>query len=253
MEFMNKRIAETKYKVELYDSLKIEENAKTVGLINNRVHYKYQTNNTVDEDDEATFDRLLKFEPANPILQYNKVFCQLKLDSNAGNLEHQANVQQTIDGLYGKLDSNYVNGLNIEWQFKIMESLDTMENADALVDACIARIKSFYNIKDASWQNALKLSYVFSRAKDFKYSSTLLEPYLSAPDVNENLVFMYIASASRLQEKYYSRTFARALEIAKNKNQDRYCKLFGEPFMTFQVLENPEVKKVYKGTCTDVK
>jgi uncharacterized protein YkwD/outer membrane protein OmpA-like peptidoglycan-associated protein len=253
MEFMNKRIAENKYKVELYDSLKIEENAKTVGLINNRVHYKYQTNNTVDEDDEATFDRLLKFEPANPILQYNKVFCQLKLDSNAGNLEHQANVQQTIDGLYGKLDSNYVNGLNIEWQFKIMESLDTMENADALVDACIARIKSFYNIKDASWQNALKLSYVFSRAKDFKYSSTLLEPYLSAPDVNENLVFMYIASASRLQEKYYSRTFARALEIAKNKNQDRYCKLFGEPFMTFQVLENPEVKKVYKGTCTDVK
>jgi hypothetical protein len=253
MEFMNKRIAENKYKVELYDSLKIEENAKTVGLINNRVHYKYQTNNTVDEDDEATFDRLLKFEPANPILQYNKVFCQLKLDSNAGNLEHQANVQQTIDGLYGKLDSNYVNGLNIEWQFKIMESLDTMENADALVDACIARIKSFYNIKDASWQNALKLSYVFSRAKDFKYSSTLLEPYLSAPDVNENLVFMYIASASRLQEKYYSRTFARALEIAKNKNQDRYCKLFGEPFMTFQVLENPEVKKVYKGTCPEVK
>jgi hypothetical protein len=64
---------------------------------------------------------------------------------------------------------------------------------------------------------------------------------------------MYIASASRLQEKYYSRTFARALEIAKNKNQDRYCKLFGDPFMTFQVLENPEVKKVYKGTCPEVK
>ena len=253
MEFMNKRVAENKYSVNIYDSLNFEENAKTAGLVNNRVYYKYQNNNTVDEEDESTFDRLIKLEPANPIFQYNKVFCQLKLDSNAGNLEHQAKVQQTIDGLYGKLDSNYVNGLNIEWQFKIMESLDTMENADALVDACIARIKSFYNIKDASWQNALKLSYVFSRAKDYRYSSTLLEPYLSAPDVNENLVFMYISSASRLQEKYYSRTFARALEIAKNKNQDRYCKLFGEPFMTFQVLENPEVKKVYKGTCPEAK
>ncbi len=253
MEFMNKRVVENKYSVNIYDSLKIEENAKTVPLINNRVYYKYQANNTVDEDDEATFDRLLKLEPVNPILQYNKVYCQLKLDSNAGNQEHQSKVQQTIDGLYGKLDSNLVNGLNIEWQFKIMESLDTMENADALIDACIARIKSFYNIKDASWQNALKLSYVFSRAKDFRYSSTVLEPYLSAPDVNENLVFMYIAAASRLQEKYYSRTFARALEIAKSKNQDRYCKLFGEPFMTFQVLENPEVKKVYRGTCPEAK
>lgn len=249
MEFVSKRIGEGKYPEAILDSLKFDENAKTLPLVNNRIYYKYQVNNTVDEDDEATFDRLLKLEPSNPILQYNKVFCQLKLDSNAGNVDHQAQVQQTIDGLYGKLDSNYVNGLNIEWQFKIMEALDTADNADAQIDACIARIKSFYNIKDASWQNALKLSYVFSRAKDFRYSATVLEPYLSKPDVTEGLIYMYISSASRVPEKYYSRTFARALSMAKAKNPDRYCKLFGEPFMTFQVLENPEVKKVYNGSC----
>lgn len=251
MEFMGRRAAESRYPLSSLDSLKIEENAANIGLLNNRVYYKYLASTSVDEDDEATFGRLLKLDPANPVLQYNKVFCQLKLDSNAGNAEHQAQVQQTIDGLYGKLDSNYVNGLNIEWQFRIMESLDTLDNADAQIDACITRIKSFYKIKDASWQNALKLSYVFSRAKDYRYSATLLEPYLSAPRVNENLVFMYIASASRVQEKYYSRTFARALEIAKEKNPDRYCKLFGEPFMTFQVLENPEVKRVYKNSCPE--
>ncbi len=250
MEFMGKRMVENKYPESVFDSLKLAESTANVPYLNNMVYYKYQVNNTIDEDDDETFTRLLKLDPQNPILQYNKVFCQLKLDSNAGNPEHQAQVQQTIDGLYGKLDSNYVNGLNIEWQFKIMESLDTAENADAQIDACIERIKSFYNIKDASWQNALKLSYVFSRAKDYRYSSTILEPYLSKPDVTESLVFMYIASASRVQEKYYSRTFARALEIAKNKNPDRYCKLFGEPFMTFQVLENPEVKKIYNTNCS---
>ena len=249
MEFMGKRMVENKYPESVLDSLKLVETVANVPYVNNTVYYKYQVNNSIDEDDDETFARLLKLDPQNPVLQYNKVFCQLKLDSNAGNPEHQAQVQQTIDGLYGKLDSNYVNGLNIEWQFKIMESLDTAENADAQIDACIERIKSFYNIKDASWQNALKLSYVFSRAKDFRYSATLLEPYLSKSDVNENLVFTYIASASRVQEKYYSRTFARALEIAKNKNQNRYCKLFGEPFMTFQVLENPEVKKVFNSSC----
>ncbi len=249
MEFIGKRVAETKYPETIFDSLKVDELPSNIPLLNNIVYYKYQINNSVDEDDDETFARLLKLEPQNPILQYNKVFCQLKLDTNAGNTEHQAQVQQTIDGLYGKIDSNSVNGLNIEWQFKIMESVDTSENADAQIDACIARIKSFYNIKDASWQNALKLSYVFSRAKDFKYAATLLEPYLSKPNVNESLVFMYIASASRVQEKYYSRTFARALDIAKSKNATRYCKLFGEPFMTFQVLENPEVKKVYQNSC----
>jgi len=249
LELINKRVLENKYPQSIYDSLNIEETAANAALINNRIYYKYQANNSVDEEDDEAFGKLLKIEPANPIYQYNKIFCELKLDSNAGNPEHQAKVQQTIDGFYGKLDSNFVNGLNIEWQFKIMESIDTADNADELVDACIARIKGFYNIKDASWQNALKLSFVFTRAKDYRYASTLLEPYLSKPDVQENLVFMYIASASRVAEKYYSRTFARALDIAKQKNPDRYCKLFGEPFMTFQVLENPEVKKTYNGSC----
>lgn len=251
MEFIHKRVSEGRYPQEIYDSMRIEENVQTIGFINNRIYYKYLASNSVDDADEATYGRLLKMDPSSPVLQYNKVFCSLKLDSNAGNAEHQASVQQTIDGLYGKLDSNFVNGLNIEWQFKIMESLDTAGNAGPQIDACITRIKSFYKIKDASWQNGLKLAYVFSRAKDYSYSATILEPYLTMPNVPENLVFMYISSASRVQEKYYSRTFARALEIAKDKNKERYCKLFGEPFMTFQVLENPEVKKVYQGTCNN--
>jgi uncharacterized protein YkwD/outer membrane protein OmpA-like peptidoglycan-associated protein len=253
MEFIGKRMVEGKFTDDILDSLKFAETPVYAPLVNNRVYYKYQKDNSVDEDDLATFERLIKLDPSNPVYVYNKVFCQLKLDSNAGNPERQAQVQQIIDGLYGKLDSSYVNGLNIEWQFKIMESLDTLENADAQVDACIARIKSFYNIKDASWQNALKLSYVFSKSKDFKYAATLLEPYLTKPDVTENLVYMYVAAASRVPEKYYSRTFAYALDLAQKKNPTRYCKLFGEPYMTFQVLENPEVKKTYYSSCSEAK
>jgi uncharacterized protein YkwD/outer membrane protein OmpA-like peptidoglycan-associated protein len=249
LELINRRVMERKYPESIFDSLQLEENVKNAGLINNRIYYKYQMSNQVEEEDEAAFGRLLKLDPANPVFQYNKIFCELKLDTNAMTPQHQAQVQQTIDGFYGKLDSNYVNGLNIEWQFKIMENIENDENADAIIDACIARIKSFYDLRDASWQNALKLSYVFSRAKDFKYAATLLEPFLSKSDVNENLIFMYIASASRIPEKYYSLAFARALDLAQEKNPERYCKLFGEPFMTFQVLENPEVKKTYIKNC----
>ncbi len=249
MEFIGKRVAEGVYPVSILDSLKIEENAANAPFINNRIHYQYVKTNSVDEDDHATFTRLIKYDGANPVYQYNKVFCELKLDSNAGNPEHQAQVQRVIDGLYGKLDSSYVNGLNIEWQFKIMESLDTLDNAEAQIDACIARIKSFFNVKDASWQNALKLAFIFSRSKDFKYAATLLEPYIKKPDVSESLVFMYISLASRIPEKYYSRPFAHALTVAKDLNKDRYCKLFGAPYMTFQVLENPEVKKTYNASC----
>lgn len=249
LEFINKRVSEGKYPASIYDSLLITENKTNTGVLNNQIYYKYLTTNSVDEEDEKTFDRLLQFESGNVVLQYNKVFCQINLDSSAGNVDHQNQVQQTINNLYGQLDSNYVNGLNIEWQFKIMETIDTMPNSDALMDACINRIKQFYNIKDASWQNALKLASVFNRAKDYVHAADILEPYLKTPNVNEALVFTYISSASRVQEKYYSRNFAIALEIAKDKNPERYCKLFGEPFMTFQVLENPGVKKVYQSSC----
>ena len=250
LDLIHKRVQEGKYSASIYDSLKIDETLANVGILNNHIFYQYQVTNNVSDEDAAAFNRLVKIEPLNPILQYNSVFCQLKLDRNAGIPEHQAQVQQTINNLYGKLDSNMVNGLNIEWQFKIMESLDTLTNAEAQIDACIARIKQFYTIKEATWQSALKLAVVFNRIKDYSYAAALLEPYVYKAQVNENLVFMYIRSASRVQEKYYSRTFAKALEIAKTKNQDRYCKLFGEPFMTFQVLENPQVKRTYQAACS---
>jgi hypothetical protein len=186
-------------------------------------------------------------DPSNDILKYNRIYCSIKLDSSIGDQEAQAKVQQSIDDLYkSKIDKKYLDGLNIEWQFKLIEVLDTTDTpaAQAAVDACINRIKSFYDLKDASWQNALKLSYVFARAKDYKYAASLLEPFLNEK-ADENLVFAYISIASHMPEKFYSRMFANALVIAKNKNPDRYCKLFGEPFMSFQVLENPDIKKEY--------
>ncbi len=249
MEYISKQVMTGKYTADAFDSCKVEETYRNVALINNKRYYNYLLTNSVEEEDDVTFTRLLKLQPTNPILQYNSMFCKINLDSTVGNADHQAEVQRNIDALYGKIDSSYVNGLNIEWQFKLMEALDTLENSEAQIEACVNRIKGFYNIKDASWQNALKLAYVFGRAKDYKYASTILEPYIAKPDVSSNLVFMYISLASHVQEKYYSRTFARALAIAKAREPDRYCKLFGAPFMTFQVLENVEVKKAYNGSC----
>ena len=91
----------------------------------------------------------------------------------------------------------------------------------------------------------VKLSFTFTRGKDYKFSSTMLEPFLKEENVSEDLLFSYISIASHLPEKFYSRTFSEALHKAKEKNPERYCKLFGEPFMSFQVLDNPNAKKDY--------
>jgi hypothetical protein len=249
MEYVHTKIMKKEYSPGTLDSLKVPNEFKYLSFMNNLVHYRFlENNNSVDEEDQDEINRLYKMDSTNEILKYNKLFCAIKLDSTIGNLEAQARIQQRIDELYkSKIAKKYLDGLNIEFQFRIMEVLDTSElpAAQLAVEACINRIKSFYDLSQASWQNAQKLAYVFSRAKDFMYAANILEPYVKEESVDENLLFTYISIASHLPEKFYSRTFASAVSIAKRKNEGRYCRLFGDPYMSFQVLDNPVIKKEY--------
>lgn len=248
MEYAFAKKMDKKYTDDVLDSLKIPNDPKFINMLNNKAYYDYLANSSiVDEDDYTEFTRLEKLDPANDIVRFNRIFCSIKIDSTLGTKEQQGKMQQEIDALYkSKINKKLVDGLNIEWQFKIIESLDTMDDAEPLIEASINKIKGFYNFKEASWQNALKLAYVFTRGKDYKYSATVLEPFLKVPNVSEDLLFSYISIASHLPEKFYSRTFSDALHKAKEKNPERYCRLFGEPYMSFQVLDNPNAKKDYR-------
>ncbi|MCF8423624.1 MAG: hypothetical protein K9H41_04710 [Bacteroidia bacterium] len=247
MEYAHKQKINKKYSDDVIDSLKVPTDVKYSNFLNNKLYYNYLANGSIaDEDDYNEFKKLEKLDATNTIIKFNRIFCNIKLDSTIGTKEQQGKMQQEIDGLYkSKISKKLVDGLNIEWQFKIIESLDTAEEAEAQIEACINKIKGFYNFKEASWQNALKLAFAFTRGKDYKFSSTMLEPFLKEENVSEDLLFSYISIASHLPEKFYSRTFSEALHKAKEKNPERYCKLFGEPFMSFQVLDNPNAKKDY--------
>ncbi|MES2513555.1 MAG: hypothetical protein V4580_05395 [Bacteroidota bacterium] len=248
MEYASSQKISKKYTDDVLDSFKIPENPQFINLLNNRAYYNYLANSSiVDEDDYTEFKRLEKIDATSDVVRYNRIFCSIKLDTTLGTKDQQGKMQQEIDALYkSKIKKKLVDGLNIEWQFKIIESLDTTDGAEAQIEACINKIKGFYNFKEASWQNALKLAYVFTRGKDFKFSSTVLEPFLKVENVSEDLLFSYISIASHLPEKFYSRVFSDALHKAKEKNPERYCKLFGDPYMSFQVLDNPNAKKDYR-------
>lgn len=253
MEYAYTQKLSKKYTDDVMDSLKIPNDPKYINMLNNKAYYNYLANSSiVDEDDFTEFKNLEKLDVTNDIVRFNRIFCSIKIDSTIGTKEQQGKMQQEIDALYkSKIAKKTVDGLNIEWQFKVIESLDTMDEAEAQIEACINKIKGFYNFKEASWQNALKLAYVFTRGKDYKFSSSVLEPFLKVDKVSEDLLFSYISIASHLPEKFYSRTFSDALHKAKEKNPERYCRLFGEPYMSFQVLDNPNAKKDYtEAGCT---
>ena len=59
------------------------------------------------------------------------------------------------------------------------------------------------------------------------------------------MLFAYISACAQLSDKVKSQNFVIAMQKAKVANPDRYCKLFGDPYLSFQVLDNPLVKKDY--------
>ncbi len=248
MDYIGHRTHNKYYTDEIWDNLVIPDDPKNVGMLMNKVYYDYiNHSSSVLEEHLEEIHRIQKIDPANNVINYNELFCKIQLDSTVGDSKAQSEVQKKIDAFYKTdIPKKNVDGLNIEWQFKLLEAIDTVENSEAQVEAIVNRIKGFYNFNDASWQNALKAAYGFARAKDYKFASGLLENFVKKDDADPKLIFAYISMAAHVPEKFFSSTFVLALNKAKELDKDRYCKLFGDPHMTFQVLDNPKIKADFR-------
>jgi hypothetical protein len=247
MDFVYHRTKSGHYNHDIWDKMEIPAEKKNAGLLMQRKYYEYlEKNRQVDEDDYAEVVKIAELDPADNTIKFNKLYCKIKTDSTVGDSKTQSDIQSAIEGMYASgMPKKYVDGLNVEWNFKQIDYYDTIEGMEGKVDAAVERIKKFYDFKDASWQNSLKLAFVFTRSKDFMFAANLLEPYVRRGEGDENLLFTYISIASHIPEKFFARGFSDALARAKENYPERYCRLFGEPHMSFQVLDNPNVKKVY--------
>ncbi|MBL7889285.1 MAG: hypothetical protein JNL24_07010 [Bacteroidia bacterium] len=250
--FIGKQLAAKKYTADAPAKMNIPMEAKYSGLLNNQVVNSYKMkNNNADDEDYAQMKKLATLDPSNSYITFNNLFCAVKLDSAIGDKKAQGEMQGRIDALYkSNIPKKYVDALNTEWQFRIIETYDTVDGAESIIEACINKVKSFYNIKESSWQNNLKLAYVFARFKDYKYATNLLAPFIKQEKPQEAVLFAYISFCSQVPELIKSRLFVEALQKAEKANHDRYCKLFGKPYLTFQVFDNPNVKADYnKAKC----
>ena len=248
--YIGEQIRKKKYTPEAFEKMEIPNVVKYSGVLNNQVVLRYMANNNkLQEVDQQEMNKLYALDPANNFIAFNTLLCSVKLDSSVGDSKAISVTQKKIDALYkSDIPKKYVDALNIEWQFKIIDAMDTVDGAEPVIQACTEKVKSFYNLKEASWQNNLKLSYIFARFKDYKFASSLLADFIRKDTPTEQVLFAYISYCSQMPELIKSRLFVSALEKAKKTNQERYCKLFGEPNLTFQVFDNPFVKENYNNS-----
>jgi uncharacterized protein YkwD/outer membrane protein OmpA-like peptidoglycan-associated protein len=249
--YLNKQVRDGKYDDSWLDKMVIDKTAANSSLLMNKVVYRYFDNNKmVGDNDAKELAEYEKLDPANKYITYNKAFAEIKTMEKLPKAGDISAIQSKIDGLYnGRIPKKYVDGVNTDLQFKVIEAYDTLENGEAMVETSINKIKQFYNFKEGSWQNALKLAYVFKRFKDYRFAAQILEPYTTGAKVNEQLLFTYLSYSAQLSDKIKSKAFVNGMNSALTLNKNRYCELFGAPKLTFQILENPSVKEQYLKSC----
>lgn len=200
---------------------------------------------------QSKFDAMAKTYPNNDFVVYNKYMSFVKAGTITDK-KQTTDIQNNINMLYNKqIPQNMNDALNLEFQFKILAKVDTLDpgvpNADA--QACMDRIKKIFNLEESNWQNSLQLAYIFQKHGDLAYSMKLLEPYVTDETPNEDLLFTYIALAAHFQDQIFSRNFRVAMQKASVMDATRYCDLFGYPNLTFQVMDNPLIKNQFCNTC----
>jgi len=250
--YIAQKIREKKYSPNALKQLEIPNDAKFSGVLNNQIVFNYLLRDSIPTaDDYERLKNLATLDPSNTVVSFNKMYCSLKLDTEIGDSKAQAEKQASIDAMYKTVvPEKAVNALNTEWQFRVIAALDTVEGAEPKIQASINKIKSFFNLKESTKENNLKLAYIFARFRDYKFAANLLSDFVKQDNVTEQIVFAYLSYAAHVPEMVNSKLFAVAAQKANDANHDKYCKLFGEPYLSFQVLDNPIVKEDYnKAGC----
>ena len=256
--FAIRRIEEGKYKADPFINMAVPLEGPFVSLIVNQVYLdnKYNNDGGLDESLRPIFEDLFATAAENDFAAFNKYMLDVKF-GNLQSTEEVTSTQAGINALYNsKISKQFVDAINLEFQFALMDFYDSLESEDPalvedseVVEKSLETIKKIFNIEGASWQNALKLGYIFMQYNDIEYATQILSPFVEEEDVDEELLFAYISAAATDMNYVFTRSFRMAMDQAREINKQRYCKLFGAPYSTFQLLDHPLVKETYCETC----
>lgn len=250
-QFAIRKILEKKYDAGPFLAMQIPANPNFTSLIINQLYLDNFLNagGELNPATRAKFEELFKKSPDNGYAAFNKYMYDVKF----GDLKDEKQIRETqkgIDALYSsKVPQKFNDALNLEYQFKIMGHFDSVDNKNPMIQESMERIKKIFNVEGASWQNALKLGYIFAANNDLKYTTKILAPYLEVEGVNPELYFVYLTAAAADEKNIFTKDFRIAMDKAKTADKTRFCKLFGAPKLSFQYLENPLIKESYCNTC----
>jgi hypothetical protein len=259
-KYIFKKVLSKKFDKDAVQGQEIPEKPEYAGLLLNKLWLsgllmnklwleKYVNKDELGEDYCQRIAQLYLLAPDNFYIHYNHCYCKILFDEF--NTDKQiTDFQKEITGLYSSgLKRRTVDLLNLEYQFKIIQILDTLDEPSPLLQASLDTIKSISKLTESNWQNSLKLSYIFMGQKDYEFAAKLIEPYITKNNVFDELIFSYLGICSHMPHKFSSPKFTLVVQKAVELDSKRFCQLYRKKKLSIQSLENPAVKEIYCKTC----
>ncbi len=250
-----KNIISTKYSADVLSMMNIPYDKQNTVLLLNKKMMETKLKKDTSSGFCADIAKLYKLETdkgnktPNTFVIFDYLNCQL-LYAPLGTEQKINDMQTQIDALYNsKIKKDDIDALNLEYQFKIIKTFDSIKTYAAVVKNSVEKIKTLLGVKDSTWENSYKLAVVMAKQKNYKYALSLLDPYVYNKNISEDFIFLYISLCSQLSDRILTNRFAYAMTAASKKNPTRFCDLFGEEKFSMLVFENPEVKMLQCTSC----
>ncbi|MCK9339186.1 MAG: hypothetical protein M0P38_04265 [Bacteroidales bacterium] len=251
-QYIAKQIESKEFSRKAVLQMEIPNKKEYQPLLMNKFYIQNIVDGKITDKNAADMLEVCKLNLTNNFALYNQVMCQVAGRAAFASIADITTRQAAIDKLYtiAILPKEEVNNLNLEFQFQIIDYLNTipatMETA-TLLTATYLKIKEIRNPKLSSWRNAYKLASVFVKHGDYVYAVDLMEPFLSSPDISLDFLFSYISIAAVREELYLSANFSEAVKLAAEKDSARLCGLFDK--LPIVVFDNKDVKTIICKTC----
>jgi hypothetical protein len=228
---------------------------ETVSMNSNQLAFRWFYNKS--ENADSLYKHLLKeiqiqlnINPLNPYLNYNKTVLNLLLWSEDLMRETDPkNLLKDIKSLYGtQLEPYKIHQLMLN--FNII-SADYYYETKKFKE----RDKSLLEVKKMLLQSQLnkeqveKISDYFIFQMRISWAIELMKPMIDNSTYDEDFLFTFLTIAIYDNKLIPQEEYNSLLNKAKAMNKERFCKLFGFPNMSFQLLKNHSVKQIYCETC----
>ena len=117
------------------------------------------------------------------------------------------------------------------------------------------REKALLNVKKPLFSSNLDRDQSFKIANYFMFQSRIdwaidiMKPFAIKENIDEEFLYTFLTVAIYNKEKVPEKEYIGFMNRAKKLNKERFCKLFGFPNMSFQLLKDISVKRLYCETC----